>query len=260
MDGFPTVEHRAPMLSLDNCYTDEDLRAFDERVRKGGQVGDGPVAYVVEMKIDGLSIALTYDEGRLVRGATRGDGTRGEEVTANVRTIRAIPLALRNPPPGTLEVRGEVYLPRASFERLNREREETDEPVFANPRNAAAGAMRNLDPRLVARRGLSAFMYHMLADPAVTPPTHAPMLKTLAGWGLPVEPHWKRCSGIDEVVAFCDDWAARRRTLEFDTDGVGGESRRPDAARAAGDDGQVPAMGDGIQVSGRTGAHAASPD
>ena len=165
-EGFPTVEHLAPMLSLDNAYNEDELRAFDERVRKGAGLGDAPVAYVAELKIDGLSIALTYEDGRLVRGATRGDGVRGEDVTANVRTIRAIPLSLRDAPPGRIEVRGEVYLPRASFERMNREREEAGEPLFANPRNAAAGTMRNLDPALVARRGLGAFTYQLVRPPS----------------------------------------------------------------------------------------------
>src|SRR5262245_10503496 len=161
-EGFPTVEHLAQMLSLDNAYNEEELRAFDERVRKGAGVGDAPVAYVAELKIDGLSIALTFVDGVLTRGATRGDGTRGEEVTANVRTIRTIPLRLRGAPEGRIEVRGEVFLPRTSFERTNREREEAGEPVFANPRNAAAGTMRNLDPALVAKRGLAAYTYQVV--------------------------------------------------------------------------------------------------
>src|SRR5438876_10223833 len=161
IQGFPTVEHLIPMLSLDNAYNDAELRAFDERTRRAGGPGTSPVAYVAELKIDGLSIALTYEDGRLVRGATRGDGVRGEEVTANVRTIRAIPLALRSPVPGRIEVRGEVYLPRTSFERMNVEREKEGEPLFQNPRNAAAGTMRNLDPALVSKRGLSAFVYQL---------------------------------------------------------------------------------------------------
>src|SRR3954452_19403152 len=148
IEGFRTVEHLVPMLSLDNAYDEQELRAFDERVRKGASVGAGG-AYVAELEIDGLSIADTYEAGRLVRGATRGDGTRGEDVTTNVRTIRALPLTLRNGPAGRIEVRGEVYLPRTSFERMNREREEAGEPLFANPRNAAAGTMRNLDPAQV---------------------------------------------------------------------------------------------------------------
>jgi DNA ligase (NAD+) len=252
VEGFESVEHLVPMLSLDNSYGEDELRAFDERVRKAARLGDQPVAYVAEMKIDGLSIALTYENGRLIRGATRGDGSRGEDVTANVRTIRAIPLALRGGPAGRIEVRGEVYLPRASFERMNREREDAGEPLFANPRNAAAGTMRNLDPSLVARRGLSAFTYQVVEGPAeqsVEPPrasgsrlqapggsqsaragtrspepeanlVHSGMLTAMRAWGLPVEPHWRRCSDIAEVAAFCQEWADERRTLDFDTDGV----------------------------------------
>ncbi|MEX2662261.1 MAG: NAD-dependent DNA ligase LigA, partial [Vicinamibacterales bacterium] len=222
--SFPTVEHLAPMLSLDNAYNEAELRAFDERVRKGAGLGDAAVDYVAELKIDGLSIALTYDDGRLVRGATRGDGMRGEDVTANVRTIRAIPLALEDGRTGRLEVRGEVFLPRAAFARINKEREEAGEPLFANPRNAAAGTMRNLDPALVAKRGLGAFMYQVIvAAGAVrepSTPSHAAMLDQMRAWGLPVERHHQRCAGIDEVMAFCERWADRRQTLDFDTDGV----------------------------------------
>ncbi len=220
VEGFATVEHMTAMLSLDNAYDEGELRAFDERVRRGLDTHD-PVTYVAELKIDGLSIALTYDDGRLVRGATRGDGVRGEDVTANVRTIRALPLGLRGGPLGRVEVRGEVYLPRRMFERINEERAERGEALFANPRNAAAGAMRNLDPGLVARRGLSAWTYQLVTsarrEAAVT---HVTMLERLAGWGLPVEPHWARCVGIDEVWAFCERWKDERRTLQFETDGV----------------------------------------
>ncbi len=235
VEGFATVEHAEAMLSLDNAYNEAELAAFDERVRKGAGAGDAAVAYVAELKIDGLSIALTYEGGRLVRGATRGDGTRGEEVTANVRAIRAVPLALRGAPGARLEIRGEVYFPRPAFERMNRAREEAGEPVFANPRNAAAGTMRNLDPGLVARRGLSVFVYQVVGgdrladagDPGGVRPqpdrdsaSHAAMLTALRQWGLPVEPHWQRCEGIAQVIAFCAEWAERRRTLDFDTDGV----------------------------------------
>jgi DNA ligase (NAD+) len=232
VEGFETVGHAAPMLSLDNAYSEEELKAFDERVRKGGSLGERRVAYVAELKIDGLSIALTYEDGHLVRGATRGDGLRGEDVTTNVRTIRAIPLGLRCGPVGRMELRGEVYLPRAAFERTNREREDAGEPLFANPRNAAAGTMRNLDPALVAKRGLSAYTYQVVFDQPGMPAggsrapgfegveTHAAMLAAMREWGLPVEPHWRACQGIDEVVAFCRDWADARRTLEFETDGV----------------------------------------
>ena len=222
IEGFATVEHLVPMLSLDNAYNEEELRAFDERVRRGAGLGAAPVGYVAEMKIDGLSIALTYENGRLVRGATRGDGVRGEEVTANVRTIRAIPLSLRGAPGSRLEVRGEVYLPRASFEKMNRAREEAGEPLFANPRNAAAGTMRNLDPSLVSKRGLSSFTYQIMmsVSEARTLATHAEMLTAMRDWGLPVEQHWRRCDSIDEVIAFCTEWADKRQALDFDTDGV----------------------------------------
>jgi DNA ligase (NAD+) len=239
--GFATVEHLVPMLSLDNAYSEEELRAFDDRVRRGAGLGGAPIAYVAELKIDGLSIALTYDDGRLVRGATRGDGVRGEEVTPNVRTIRAFPLQLQEAVPGRIEVRGEVFLPRAQFERINREREEEGEPLFQNPRNAAAGTMRNLEPSLVAKRRLSGFVYQLVLPPEVDlrpeadlPPeggsylgarfgrkaSHAETLRALSALGLPVERHWTRCEGIDAVVAFCQSWADARRELEFDTDGV----------------------------------------
>lgn len=217
--GFQTVEHHGQMLSLDNAYSDAELRSFDERVRKGAGVGDSAVSYVAELKIDGLSLALTYEDGVLQRGATRGDGIRGEDVTANVRTIRSIPLRLNGAPAGTFEVRGEVFLPRSVFARINREREETGEPPFANPRNAAAGTMRNLDPALVAKRRLGAFFYQLVGD-AGTLQRHAEMLTELRRWGLPVEPHWQPCESIHEVAAFCGEWAEKRQALEFDTDGV----------------------------------------
>jgi DNA ligase (NAD+) len=253
--GFASVAHLEPMLSLDNAYSEDDLRAFDERVRRGlrdagpdagadlsagalakveapahenrdGQVQG--IAYVAELKIDGLSLALTYEDGRLVRGATRGDGVHGEDVTHNVRTIRAIPLRLRERrgpqgdvegapvPPGRIEIRGEVYLPRRAFERMNAEREAAGEPLFQNPRNAAAGTMRNLDPALVAKRGLSAFFYQVVPGNG----SHAGTLSRLREWGLPVEPHWQRCTGIEELLAFIREWGDRRRQLDFDTDGV----------------------------------------
>lgn len=230
VEGFQTVEHMAQMLSLDNAYDEDDLRAFDERVRKAAGLGNGPVAYVAELKIDGLSIALTYENGRLLRGATRGDGMRGEDVTANVRAIRAIPLSLRNQPRSRVEIRGEVFLPRSSFERMNREREDAGEPLFQNPRNAAAGTMRNLDPALVAKRNLNAFTYQLVAadrsGASESRPegrafsSHAQVLAAMTSWGLPVEPHWKSCANMDEVIAFCAQWADKRQALEFETDGV----------------------------------------
>jgi DNA ligase (NAD+) len=215
-EGFVEVEHLQPMLSLDNAFDQEELRAFDARVRKGLGLEISP-AYVAELKIDGLSIALTYENGRLVRGATRGDGSRGEEVTPNVRTVRAIPLSLRGGPQGRVEVRGEVYLPKKNFERINEEQQQAGEPLYANARNTAAGTMRNLDPKLVAKRGLAAWTYQLV------PPefeSHAEMLRDLAKWGLPVEPHWKKCDGIDAVIEFCESWRDKRGELAFETDGV----------------------------------------
>jgi DNA ligase (NAD+) len=232
-EGFASVEHLQPMLSLDNAYNEEDLRAFDERVRKGLAIELSPT-YVAELKIDGLSMALTYEDGRLIRGATRGDGIRGEEVTHNVRTVRALPLSLKGGPKGRVEVRGEVYLPKKNFERINKEQADAGEPLYANPRNTAAGTMRNLDPALVAKRGLSAWMYQLVGesnpstvahgakveDSPLHIESHAAMLKDLAKWGLPVEPHWKQCDGIDAVIAFCEEWREKRTSLPFETDGV----------------------------------------
>jgi DNA ligase (NAD+) len=222
-EGFASVQHAEPMLSLDNAYNDDELREFDERLRRGLDNFQGPVRYVAELKIDGLSLALQYRDGRLVRAATRGDGTIGEDVTANVRTIKDIPHALTGGPKGTIEIRGEVYLPRQEFERTNAEREKAGEPRFANPRNAASGAIRQLDPAQVKKRGLRAFSYQMVSRDG-TPETHHELLEHLTKWGLPVEPHWKALEGIDQVAAYCREWGEKRssaaRVLPFDTDGV----------------------------------------
>jgi DNA ligase (NAD+) len=222
-EGFETVSHLAPMLSLDNAYSSEELHEFHARVCRGLEIPeDSPVQYVAELKIDGLSIALTYEDGRLVRAATRGDGVRGEDVTQNVRVIRTVPLLLRDAPAGPMEIRGEVYLPRAAFQKMNDEREQAEEPPFANPRNAAAGAIRTLDPAAVASRGLRAFTYQVLAGQGAPPlaATHADTLKRLATWGCPVERHWQRCSGVAAVAEFCETWREQRHSLPFDTDGV----------------------------------------
>ena len=224
VEGFETVEHLVPMLSLDNAYDDEELRAFDQRVVKGLDREGDPVGYVAELKIDGLSIALTYEAGVFVRGVTRGDGGRGEDVSSNVRAIRIIPLRLQGAPEGRLEIRGELYLPRQSFDRLNHEREEAGEPLFANPRNAAAGTMRNLDPSLVARRGLAGFFYQVVTGDGARGefalPRQVRVLESLQAWGLPVEPNWAACEGIADVIAFCARWRERRHSLGYETDGV----------------------------------------
>jgi len=227
VDGFETVEHSAPMLSLDNAYSEDEIKAFDERVRKGLGIDDpgALIQYVAELKIDGLSVATTYRDGRLVRGVTRGDGVRGEDVTSNIRAIREIPLRLRDGPTGDLEIRGEVYLSHRAFDRINLEREEAGEPIFANPRNAAAGTIRNLNPALVAKRGLSAFMYQAVVGEeseasSAEAGTHDRMLTELRQWGLQVESHWRVCDGVGEVMEFCDQWHDERRSLAFDTDGI----------------------------------------
>ena len=222
--GFDSVTHAEPMLSLDNAFSEDELRAFDERVRRGlaGTVADGePPGYVAELKIDGVSIALTYSGGTLQRAATRGDGTTGEDVTFNIRTIRALPLTLKIPDERVaepIEVRGEIYFPKSAFERLNQARAEVEETLFANARNAAAGTLRTLDPQAVSKRGLRAFTYQLVA--AEAPLSHAETLRTLRAWGLPVESHWQACPTIDDVVAFCQKWGTTRRDLDFETDGV----------------------------------------
>jgi DNA ligase (NAD+) len=217
-EGFEEYVHRRPMLSLDNSYNIEDLRAFDERCRK---LADGRAfEYVAELKIDGLSISLHYEDGLLARGVTRGDGRVGEDVTQNVRTIRSVPLRLKVAESGDTEVRGEAYLSRKAFERINAEREEADEAKFANPRNAAAGTIRQLDPKVVARRRLDLFAYDVLRGERKPFATHSEALEWLGAAGFTVNPNWRKCTTIDEVIAFCDEMEAKRDGLEYEIDGV----------------------------------------
>jgi DNA ligase (NAD+) len=221
-EGFDTAEHIVPMLSLDNAYSADELREFHARTCSALECDAAtPLAYVCELKIDGLSIALTYENGVLVRGVTRGDGERGEVVTSNVRVIRSIPLRLKGDAP-PVEIRGEVFLPRKEFERMNEEREAEEETPFANPRNAASGAIRMLDSREVDRRGLRAYTYQIVPREGdhADRESHDQALKTLTAWGCPVEPHWERCEGIDAVIAYCDRWQTERKSLPFDIDGV----------------------------------------
>ncbi|HLM56438.1 MAG TPA: NAD-dependent DNA ligase LigA [Pyrinomonadaceae bacterium] len=217
-EGFDEYVHRRPMLSLDNSYNIEDLRAFDERCRK--LAGGRRFQYVAELKIDGLSLSLHYEGGLLARGVTRGDGRRGEDVTQNVRTIRTIPLRLKDGREGDIEVRGEAYLSRKAFASLNAEREELDEPRFANPRNAAAGTIRQLDPKIVARRRLDLFAYDVLTGDRKPFQTHWEALDWLASAGFSVNPHRELCDTIDEVIAFCNRLEAERDRLEYEIDGV----------------------------------------
>lgn len=218
--GLVSVAHASPLLSLDNTYSRDELREWEEKAARA--LGRSPSGYVAELKIDGLSVVLTYEEGRLVRAATRGDGVRGDDVTANVRTIRSVPLRLPEPIP-LLEVRGEVYLPHASFERLNREKDEAGEPPFANPRNAAAGTLRMLDPRVVAKRGLDAFLYQVARiewPGGDEPRSQEESLRLLERLGFRPNPAWRRAADLESLAPFLDEWETRRRELPFDIDGV----------------------------------------
>jgi DNA ligase (NAD+) len=219
-EEFPSFAHRVPMLSLDNTYSEDELREFEERVFR--IVGEQEIVYTAELKVDGLSMALHYENGRLLRAVTRGDGVRGDDVTPNARAIRAIPLVLRDDAeaPGALEVRGEVYLPRSRFEAINREREEAGEDPFANPRNAAAGTMKNLDPRIVAARGLDILLYAIASAGEAGLRSQWETLERMRAWGLRTSPSSRRCHGLDEVLEFCHEWQGRREELEYEIDGV----------------------------------------
>lgn len=216
---FGTVRHRTPMLSLDNVYSVEELRAWAARLAR--LLPGEPLTFVAELKIDGLAISLEYEEGRFVRGATRGDGTVGEDVTANLRTIRSIPLRLRTDRPLRLDVRGEVYMVKSEFVRLNQERARRGEPLFANPRNAAAGSVRQLDPAVTASRPLDIFCYTLAhLEGMELPPTHWERLQLLRELGLRVNPHIRRCASLDEVVEYIEHWSSRRHELDYETDGI----------------------------------------
>jgi DNA ligase (NAD+) len=212
---FAPVEHAHPMLSLSNAFDESEVRAFDQRIRK--TLGRDDVGYICELKIDGLAINLTYVDGRFERGATRGDGSVGEDVTANLRTIKSIPLTLREKLPGRVDVRGEVYLPTAAFEATNRERLEREEAPFANPRNAAAGAVRQLDPAQTAKRNLAMWVYS--AAGLAVDSQHA-LLERLRELGLRTNPNVRRAKDVEEVLAFIAEWGTKRHSLDYGTDGI----------------------------------------
>jgi DNA ligase (NAD+) len=218
IQGFETVLHTVPMLSIDNTYNAEELRAFDERVKKGLD-GEAP-AYVVELKIDGVAMSLRYEGRVLVRAATRGDGVRGDDVTQNIRQIRSVPLRLADGAPGAVEIRGEVFMRTAELERLNRLREEAGDEPFRNPRNTTAGTLKLLDPRLVAQRRLDIFTYDIAPSDDVEITSHTETLARLEAWGLPVNPNRTRCKDIDAVIATCGVWDEKRHTLGYETDGM----------------------------------------
>jgi DNA ligase (NAD+) len=218
---FAEVRHEFPMLSLGNAFGHDELRDFDGRVRKGLGLADGDpgVAYVCELKIDGLAISLRYDGRSFVRGATRGDGTTGEDVTPNLRTVRAIPLRLRADPPGDrLEVRGEVYMPRGAFAALNEQLEREGKPLYANARNTAAGTVRQKDPAVTAGRRLSVWTYQVVGVPGLA--SHWESLDLMRQLGFPVNPISRRVEGIEAVIGFVEEWADARKDLDYETDGI----------------------------------------
>ena len=214
LDEFEKITHKVPMLSLSNTFSTEDLRDFDTRVSK--LVPGQDVEYICELKIDGLAISIKYENGKLVSAATRGDGSVGEDVTENIKTIFSIPKVLKDN--RTFEVRGEVYLPRKSFELLNAEREGNNEVLFANPRNAAAGSLRQLDSKITAKRRLSAFIYSIVGDDSIVSQENA--LNTASEYNLPVNPNFKLCKNIDEVIDYINYWTEHKKNLSYDIDGI----------------------------------------
>jgi DNA ligase (NAD+) len=214
---FITVQHRYPMLSLGNTYSEDELVEFDKRVARGLD-GDS-YEYFCELKFDGVSISLVYEKGVLARGVTRGDGTRGDDVTANVKTIRNIPIVVKgNKVPEIFEVRGEIFMPKEVFAKLNKDREDIGEERYANARNTAAGTVKMQDSGEVARRKLNCYSYSLLGDPDVT--THEQSIRKLEGWKFNVSPTYKKCKGIKDVIAYIQEWEHKRLELPLETDGV----------------------------------------
>jgi DNA ligase (NAD+) len=229
---FATVFHRFPMLSLGNTYSEAELTEFDGRVQKG--LNGATYDYICELKFDGVALSLAYENGILTRGVTRGDGVRGDDITANVRTIRTLPLKVNgsNVPP-LFEVRGEGFLPLAEFERINRERDDIGEPLLANPRNAASGTFKQQDSGAVAKRRLDCYLYSFLSDPEVFE-THEESLVIMKQWGFNVSPTWRKCGSIQEVMAFINEWETRRFELPLATDGIVIKINRYDQQRELG--------------------------
>src|SRR5258707_739629 len=223
-EGFSTVRHARPMLSLDNAFSYDALREWDRRVREGS--GQEKIEYIAEHKFDGLSISLQYEDGVLTRGVTRGDGTTGEDVTPNVKTIRSIPLRVdasvlkKNKLRADFEVRGEIMMTKKAFEALNRKQEEIGGKIFVNARNSAAGAVRVLDPAITAARRLDFFAYYLLGDGKVPFAKHSDSLQALKQLRFRASDDWKLCAGIEAVTAYCDDWDAKREKLPYEIDGV----------------------------------------
>lgn len=215
LEGFDKVEHTIPMLSLGNAFDKEDLLQFDERIKK---LTNREISYLCELKIDGLAISLKYENGKFVQGSTRGDGLVGEDITANLKTVRSIPLKLRQPL--SIEVRGECYMPKASFIKLNQEREEAGQAVFANPRNAAAGSLRQLDTKIAAKRNLSTFLYTVADFGGADIPTQSAALDWLDELGIRTNPERRRCKDIEEVWQFIEEYQEKRNDLDYEIDGI----------------------------------------
>ena len=213
---FEQVVHQYPMLSLGNTYSEEEVKDFYERIAR--ELNE-PFEIVAELKYDGTSISLIYEEGRLVRAVTRGDGTRGDDVTANVKTIRSIPLKLRGEYPATFEIRGEVLLPWAEFDRLNKEREEQEEPLFANPRNAASGTLKQQNPAIVAARKLDAYLYYVLGEELPTN-THYGNLEAARSWGFKIPDVISVCKSLQDIYDYIARWDVERKKLPVATDGI----------------------------------------
>jgi DNA ligase (NAD+) len=216
LDVFEKVVHKSPMLSLGNAFNEGDLRDFDRKVRQ--EAGEEDVAYVCELKIDGLAVSLHYENGLFIQGATRGDGTVGEDITQNLKTIRSIPLRLKQDV--SLEARGEAYMPKSSFEKLNEEKEKRGEVLFANPRNAAAGSLRQLDPKVAAQRNLSFFVYGLANLEGSVVTSHSEALDFLHDLGFKTNPHRRKCSSIEEVIAYVQKWQEKRPELPYEIDGI----------------------------------------
>ncbi|NLO08024.1 MAG: NAD-dependent DNA ligase LigA [candidate division WS1 bacterium] len=220
-EAFAVVEHQVPMLSLDKSFDEDELIEFDRRLKRFLSLDESePLPYVCELKIDGLAVSLRYENGTLVQGATRGDGRRGEDITANLRTVRSIPLRLQGDAPAVIEARGEVYLPVPEFERINSERAAADEPLFANPRNCAAGSVRQLDPNITASRRLDIFCYGTGQLQGASFETHTEELELLRSLGCRINPHVAAVASIEEARDYCHDWTFRRGELDYAVDGV----------------------------------------
>lgn len=223
--AFESFTHRQPMLSLANAFSIEELHAFDQRIKRMLELdSETSIEYVAELKIDGLAVSLTYSNGKFITGATRGDGLTGENITTNLRTVKALPLALRNsgniPVPPSIEIRGEVFMLHEELKRINREREKASEQPFANPRNAAAGSIRQLDSSITASRNLDIFVYGIGYSEDSDFGTHYGMLQTFKIWGLKVNPNIRLCKNIKDIASFIEEWGERRSTLGYDIDGV----------------------------------------